>query len=183
MLQGIPLPGKTKPTAREVYRSSIGEKVDWFLPERTREKGKDQPGVLVCPRCHAISLKKRWFLDEDRYQRLRSSPGVHLVICPGCRRIERQEYDGEITLRSPLLLSNKPQAMAMIRHEEDKARQTNPFSRLASVVDRGSELYILTTTTWLAERIGKTFQKAFKGSLEIQRLPGEKFVRVHWNRQ
>jgi NMD protein affecting ribosome stability and mRNA decay len=182
MLHGLPIPGKTRPTARDVYRSEVGEKVDWLFPERTYEKGKDRPGVLVCPRCHAISLKKRWFLDEDRYQQLRSTPGVHLVVCPGCRRIEQQVYDGDVRLRSPLLRSNKPQALAIIRNEEDKARQTNPFSRLASVVDRGDEIDILTTTTWLAEQIGKAFHKSFKGTLEIQRLPEEKFVRVRWER-
>lgn len=182
MLQGLKLPGRTRPTAREVYRSEIGEKVDWLPPERKYEVGKDRPGTLICPRCHAISFEKRWFLDENCYQKLRMTPGVQLVICPGCQRIERQIYDGEVRLCSSLLLQNKPQALAIIQHEEDKARQTNPFSRLAAVVDRGDEIDVLTTTRWLAERIGKAFHKAFKGSLKIQHLPDERFVRVRWKR-
>jgi hypothetical protein len=182
MLQGLRLPGRTRPTAREVYRSEIGERVDWLLPEHKWEKGKDRPGVLICPRCHAISVCKRWFLDEDRYEQLRSTPGVQFVICPGCRRIQYQVYEGVVRLHSPLLLTNKAQAMAIIDHAEDKARQTNPFSRLASVVDSGDTIDILTTTYWLAERIGKEFHKAFKGTLELQRLPDERFVRVRWER-
>ncbi|HUX86285.1 MAG TPA: hypothetical protein VMW65_04730 [Chloroflexota bacterium] len=182
MLQGLKIPGRTRPTAREVYRAEVGEHVDWLPPEKKYEKGKDRPGVLVCPRCHAISLEKRWFLDENRFQQLCATPGVQFVICPGCQRIERQIYDGEVRLCSLLLLHNKPQALAIIRHEEDKARQTNPFSRLAAVVDRGDEIDILTTTRWLAERIGKSFHKAFKGSLKIQHLPDERFVRVRWKR-
>jgi NMD protein affecting ribosome stability and mRNA decay len=182
MLQGLRIPGRTRPTARDVYRSEIGERVDWLLPQHKWEKGKDRPGILICPRCHAISMQKRWFLDEDRYQQLRMTPGVRVVICTGCRRIEHQVYEGVVQLRSPLLLANKSQAMALIHHEEAKARQTNPFSRLASVVDRGDTIDILTTTYWLAERIGKAFHKSFKGSLDLQRLPNERFVRVRWER-
>ena len=152
MLQGLRIPGRTKPRAIDIYRSVIGPKVEWLIPERSSEKGLDLPGVLVCPRCHAISFQKRWLLDEEQYQRLRSSPGTHLVICPGCRRIERQEYEGEVRLRSPLLRPSKQQALAIIRHEEEKARENNPF------------------------------HKSFKGSLELQFLPDEKFVRVRWDR-
>ena len=180
MLQGIPLPGRTRPTAREIYRAEIGEKVDECIPRHRWEKGKDRPGTLICPRCHAISVQKRWFLDEDRFQKLSTAPGVQLVICPGCLRIERQMYDGVVTLRSHLLLRNKAQALAMIRHAEDRARITNPFSRLASVVDHGDEIDILTTTCWLAEQIGKAFHHAFQGQLELQPLSDEKFVRVYW---
>ena len=182
MLEGLPLPGKTKPTAREVYRAQIGRKVDWLTPERSAEPGYDQPGTLICPRCHAISLQKRWFVDESLYQRLRTLPCVRLLVCPGCRRVERQIYEGDVTLRSPLLLANKEQALHLIYHEEDKARQVNPFSRLAAVEDRGSEIAILTTTISRAERIGKAFHRSFKGALSLQYLPGERFVRVRWKR-
>ncbi|MBX6772997.1 MAG: hypothetical protein IRY83_14810 [Chloroflexi bacterium] len=182
MLQGAPVPGRVRPTARDIYRAQIGEKVDWIFPPHKYEKGLDRPGTLVCSRCHAISVQKRWFLDEHRYAELQTRPGVQFVVCPGCLRIERQIYDGEVRLRSPLLRMRRTQALGMIRNAEDQARQTNPFSRLASVVATGEEIYILTTTRWLAERIGKIFHKAFKGDLEIHRLPGERFVRVRWSR-
>jgi hypothetical protein len=182
MLQGLPLPGKTKPTAREVYRAQIGRKVDWLTPGRRAERGYDQPGTLICPRCHAISLQKRWFFDESLYQRLRALPCARFLVCPGCRRVERQIYEGEVILRSPLLLANKEQALHLIQNEEDKARQVNPFSRLAAVDDRGSEITILTTTIPLAERIGKAFHRSFKGALSVQYSPGERFVRIRWKR-
>jgi len=182
MLQGLRIPGKTVPTARDVYREVIGRKVQWLIPQRKYQKGKDRPGVLVCPQCHAISTQKRWFLDEACYERLRNAPGVRLVTCPGCQRVERQIYEGDVRLQSPILLKNKVQALAIIHHEEDKARQTNPISRLASVEDRGDEIVVLTTTRWLGERIGKAFHKAFKGTLDLQHMPYEKFVRVRWRR-
>ena len=182
MLQSIRVPGRVRPTGREVFRAAAGRRLDWFLPDNKYEKGKDQPGILVCPSCHAISVQKRWFLDENRYRELRNAPGVRLVTCPGCQRIERHIYEGDVRLQSPLLLLNKPQALGLIYHEEEKARLTNPISRLASVEDRGDEIVVLTTTRWLAERIGKAFRKTFKGTLDLQRMPYEKFVRVRWCR-
>jgi hypothetical protein len=182
MLQGVRLPGKVKPTARDVFRAEIGRKVDWLTPGRRADARLDQPGVVVCPRCHAISVQKRWFLDEARYQQLKAQPGTHLVVCPGCRRIERQMYDGEVLLSSPLLAANKTMALQLIRNEEERARQVDPLSRLADVDDRGSQIAVLTTTVALAERIGKAFRRSFKGSLRLQYLPGEQFVRVRWKR-
>jgi hypothetical protein len=178
----FPLPGKVKPTWYDAKRTQLGRSEDWLFPDRQAEKGEDQPGLLVCPRCHAISESKRWFVDEARYQQLRARPGVRLVVCPGCLRLERQQYDGEVTLRSPLLATNKDQALHLIYNTEGQARQDNPFSRVASLADGGEEIHVLTITQWLAERIGKEFKKAFHGDLEIQRLPGEKFSRVRWQR-
>lgn len=177
-----PLPGRVKPTWHEASRQQLGRGEDWLFPDKKAEAGEDQPGLLICPRCHAISEIKRWYVDEDRYRELRSRPDAQLVVCPGCLRIERQQYDGEVVLSSPLLADNKEQAMHLICKTEDKARRDNPFSRLASVEDNGEEIRVLTTTQWLAERIGKEFRKAFSGELEIQRLPGEKFSRVRWHR-
>lgn len=182
MLQGLHLPGKTRPRARDVYRAQIGPKVDWLAPKRSTEEQPDQPGTIVCPRCHAISLEKRWFLNESLYERLRALPDTKQVVCPGCRRVEQQIYEGDVILRSELLTANKQQALNLIYHEEDQARQINPFSRLADVEDRGAEIAVLTTTIALAERIGKAFHRSFKGSLGLQYLPGEKFVRVRWKR-
>ena len=182
MLQGIHLPGKTRPTAREVFRAQIGRKVDWLTPRRSAEAGLDQPGVVVCPRCHAISLQKRWFLDECRYQRLKDQPATQLIVCPGCRQIERQIYSGEVLLTSPMLAAHKVEALGLIRNEEDRARQVDPLSRLADVEDRGNQIAVLTTTVALAERLGKAFHRAFKGTLSLQFLPGEQFVRVRWTR-
>ncbi|MBI2938958.1 MAG: hypothetical protein HYY04_00850 [Chloroflexi bacterium] len=182
MLHGLPIPGRIQPTAREVYRAQVGNHLDWRFPMRKYEKGLDRPGILVCPRCHAISEQKRWYIDEARYRELRTVPGVRFITCPGCQRIDRQLYGGEVHLRSPLLAANKEQALGLIYHEEDRARQSNPFARLASVVDRGEELEILTTTPFLAERIGKAFRKTFKGELELEHLPYEKFIRVRWSR-
>lgn len=182
MLQGIPIPGRVIPTAREVYRAEIGEKVEWIPPPHGAGRKRQPEGVLICPRCHAISTHKRWFLNEPLYDQLREEPSTRLVLCPGCRRIERQEYEGEVHLRGPWLRRLRPQAMHLIANVEQQARQANPISRVASVENCADEILIFTTTNTLAERIGRAFHSAFKGQLRFQRLPGQHYSRICWSR-
>ncbi|MBI2953393.1 MAG: hypothetical protein HYY30_03705 [Chloroflexi bacterium] len=183
MPEGIPIPGKTKPTEREVKRAQVGKSQDWRFPEKRFETGKDHPGIIICPRCHAISEKKRWFVDEKRYEELKNAPGVEQVVCPGCRRIEAQVYEGEVSLKSPLLIDRKDEALSLIHHTEQEARLENPIARIASIDVEGDEIHVLTTTKWLAQRIGKEFAKALGGTVSFDNPPNEKFTRVHWVRE
>lgn len=182
MPEGIPIPGKTKPTEREVRRAQVGQSEDWRFPEKKFQKGKDHPGIIICPRCHAISQQKRWIVDEQRYRELQHQPGVEEVVCPGCRRIEERVYEGEVVLKSPLLVDRRDEAVSLIRHTEEEARMENPIARVASMEVRDGEIYVLTTTKWLAQRIGKEFAKALGGAVAIDNLPNEKFARVRWER-
>jgi NMD protein affecting ribosome stability and mRNA decay len=182
MPEGIPIPGKTKPTEREVRRAQLGRSEDWRYPEKKYERGKDHPGTIYCPRCHAISEQKRWFFDESRYQEIRELPTVKQVVCSGCRRIENQIYGGEVFLRSPLLVTRKDEALSLIRNTADTEMRKNPIARIASIEAGDDEIYVLTTTRWLAQRIGKEFAKALGGEVTIDNLPQEKFSRVRWER-
>lgn len=183
MPEGIPIPGKTKPTEREVRRAQLGQSEDWRFPEKRFETGMDHPGIIVCPRCHAISVEKRWFVDERQYQELIGTPGVEPVVCPGCRRIEAHVYEGEVMLKSPLLVDRRDEALSLIYHTAEEARHENPIARVASLEEKEGEIYVLTTTRFLAQRIGKEFQKALGGDLAIDNLLHEKFARVRWTRK
>jgi len=180
MLQGIPIPGRTRPTARQVYRAEVGKKLDWLPPPRETRRG--HPGTIFCPRCHAISTGSRWFQDESLYQSLRATPEAHPVICPGCRGLEAQTYQGAIFLQSPLLQFNREQALDLISNAEARAREHNPTSRILTIEGRGDTLIVYVTTTALAERIGRAFHHSFKGTLRLQWAPGEHFIRVFWTR-
>lgn len=61
-------------------------------------------------------------------------------------------------------------------------RWSNAASKILSITDCEDYIEILTTTEWLAVRIGKEMEKAFKGKLEIKRPTQEQFVQVRWSR-
>ena len=182
MPENLPIPGRVEPTRRRYARTTVGRSEDWRWQRKRFETGEDRPGTIICPRCHAISDSKRWYFDEARYQVLKDRSDVTVMTCPGCDRLDRQIYEGEVHLRSPLLARQKEQALNLIYNQETEAMQENPISRLAAVQDHGEEIAVITTTRFLAERIGKEFRKAFDGKLRIDRLPREKFARVYWER-
>ncbi|MBI4533817.1 MAG: hypothetical protein HY711_07695 [Candidatus Melainabacteria bacterium] len=153
-----------------------------YTDRRFTQKLLLERGTSLCTRCGAISVEKHWYIDEDKLKVLKKDPNVRQVLCPGCERVERHIYDGEVILESDLLLTNKDAAMGLIKHTEGKAWHDNPLSRIASLTENGKRIEILTTTRWLAHRIGKQFYKSFKGALEIKPSHREKFVRVYWSR-
>ncbi len=182
-MQNLPVPGKTKPTEWQVRRAQDGPGEDWRFPEKRYEKGKDRPGTIICPRCHAISVQKRWFVDESLYQQLRHTPGVRWALCPGDRRLKLGYVQGEVILRSPLLLDRHGEALNKIHNTEREAWLENPIARVASIELDGDHIRVLTTTRWLAQRIGKEFAKAFGGHLRIDNLLHEHASRVYWTRE
>lgn len=139
-------------------------------------------GTVVCGRCHAIWNKKRWHLNEEQYRELVGEPTIASVVCPACHQIEWGEYDGVVTLRSPLIPANQAAIEGLIRHTEADIRTDNPLARIASLKATGDTIEILTITPFLAERIGKELQKAYDGELEVKAATCERFVRVTWLR-
>jgi NMD protein affecting ribosome stability and mRNA decay len=142
-----------------------------------------QPGFAICHGCHAIWSHKRWTLDEPRYQALAAESENVVIQCPGCRKIERQEYDGEVTLRSPLILTNEEAIIGLIRNTEKHIREHNPIARIAALTISGDTIHILTISPFLAERIGKELRKAYDGHVTFSQPEREEFIRVKWYRE
>lgn len=179
----LPIPGRVTPTRRDVDRQTLGRSADWRWWRTKLQDPEDVPGVLICPRCHAISDHKQWYYDERHYQELKWDHNAGVMLCPGCSEFDRAMYGGEVRLRSSLLLQNKREALQLIRDTERQAMLENPLARLAAIHDHGEEIVVLTTTPFLARRIGTEFKKAFDGKLRVDKLPQEEFVRVYWERR
>lgn len=182
MPDDLPQHGRRRGTPRAMRRVTVGQSQDWRFPKTAYQAVEDRPGTLVCPRCRAISLQKRWFLDDALYDKLRRDPEAQLVRCPGCERVERGIYEGRVVLRGDWIVDHKDEVINLIKNQESEARQTNPFSRIGVIKDQGNQLELYVTTQWLAVRIGKELRKAHKGELQIDHLPQQKFSLVTWHR-
>lgn len=180
MPEGIPLPGRhAKPTERSIRRAQVGARQDIRLPEREYRDREDEGGTIVCPECHAISTGKRWFFDERLYAELSKQPDTKHKLCPGDKRIAEERYEGEVTLRSPSLLdaSRRAEALSLIRNVTAEAHEDNPLHRVKVLSEGSQELYLVTATAHLAERIGKAFRDLWhaddlhpQGSVRIRLL-------------
>jgi hypothetical protein len=140
-------------------------------------------GHAVCTQCHAIWDKKHWHLDEAEYRRQRDDQSVEKVVCPACVKIEREEFDGHVVLKSPLIPKNEEAIVGLIYNTEQHLREHNPLARIASLTVRGDTIEVLTITPFLAERIGKELRKAYHGELSLKHPTRQDFVHVTWIRE
>ncbi|MHB9024969.1 MAG: BCAM0308 family protein [Armatimonadota bacterium] len=137
-------------------------------------------GPAICERCHAYLETDHWRYGEKRYLELKAQPGIATTLCPGCTRAERRMYEGEVRIRSNWDAISKDDVVHLIHNEEHRERATNPTARVALMMEHDEELYLLTTTEFLAKRIGRELEKAYKGTLRLMHLPRERFTRVVW---
>src|ERR1700735_5441092 len=74
-------------------------------PERHRAKPESlhhmlhaQHGHCYCKQCGAIGFQKRWYIDPVQLKTLQQNKGFRAELCPGCMRVEQQQYEGEVIL-------------------------------------------------------------------------------------
>jgi NMD protein affecting ribosome stability and mRNA decay len=152
--------------------------------DRTRDPYLPRKGALdvgVCPACHAISRKKRWYLNEAEYVSL-ARTGAVLRRCPACRKIADGFPSGVVTLRGGFLRTHRDEILAIVRNEERRARETNPLERIMAIREADGSVEVLTTDEKLAQRIGREIRKAYQGAVSYRWSEDANLVRVNWSR-
>jgi NMD protein affecting ribosome stability and mRNA decay len=152
--------------------------------DRTRDPYLPRKGPLevgVCPDCHAINRKKRWYLDEAKYVFL-ARTGAVLRRCPACRKIADGFPSGVVTLHGGFLRIHRDEILSIVRNEERRACETNPLERIMEIRDADESVEILTTDEKLAQRIGREIRKAYRGTVSYKWSEDVNLLRVNWTR-
>ena len=157
-------------------RKNVDRTGDSYLPR------KGPLDVGVCPDCHAISRKKRWYMDEVEYVSL-ARTGAISRRCPACRKIADGFPSGVVTLRGSFLRVHRGEILTIARNEERRARGTNPLERIMAIRERDGSVEILTTDEKLAQRIGREIRKAYQGTVSYKWSEDANVVRVNWSRE
>ncbi len=147
-------------------------------PDQSHPLFHAKPGHSYCTKCGAICFQKRWYIAPEEEKALRQDKNASQLLCPGCSMIEQELYEGEVILENSSFAPLMGEIVAVIKHTEGRCWHHNPNAKLAGVTEEDGVLHVMTTTKFLAERIGKELHKIFNGKLEIQRT--EQFVRVYW---
>jgi NMD protein affecting ribosome stability and mRNA decay len=154
-----------------------------LYPER--EFKQPDKGPTYCPECHAVHEKKRWFLDQDTYRRM-VKKGVKPEVCEGCAMVSQGLYNGQLEIdwkRLQTDTAQKDQLLALVRHQEAEEREKNPLSRIVSIEEQDGKIEILTTTKFLATRLGHAIDHAYNGLLKIVHSERGTLARVSWQRE
>lgn len=157
----------------------IGHSTERLYEDRKmKQKHRQWAGKAMCERCGAVWMGKHWYVAPvDKKDVIRTE------LCPGCQRVEQQLYEGEVFLKAPEATAENEDMMGLLNHTESRAYLQNPKSRIALIEPIEGGLHIVTTSVWLANRIGKEVANAFKGGqLDLKRSPGENFIIVRWEK-
>jgi NMD protein affecting ribosome stability and mRNA decay len=139
--------------------------------------------AAVCQECRALYQGKRWFFEENLYNKLAGTKKVREVVCPTCRKIKDHYVEGYLTLSGDFLVAHKDKIVQLLEKEAAKVGRRSVDDRIIKVVPEGDgKLVVETTTEKLAQHLGRTIYKAYKGDLSFSWSETHKFVRVYWSR-
>lgn len=140
-------------------------------PYRSDAKGTE----ARCPRCGATFHAGRWTwrLAEGE---VREDP------CPACRRIERNDPAGYITLRGPFFAEHREEILARVHHVARRARDEHPLERIVSATDVADGVLVTTTDAHLVRAIAVAVHDAYQGDLDMSFGPNDSHTRAVWTR-
>lgn len=138
--------------------------------------------MKICPSCYAVCINRKWAFDEEAREKAMKGNGWEKHLCPGCERVARGQVDGVVYLRGDFLSQHKDEVKNLIRSVAQKKLKKNIAARIYHIEEKKDEIVIETTDRVLAERLGKEFEKAYSGHLDIQWQHHADFARVYWTR-
>ncbi len=138
--------------------------------------------AAACEDCHALYQGKRWFFDEKLFDKLAGAGKVRQVVCPTCRKVKDHYVEGYLTLSGDFLVQHQDEIVTLLEKEAARVGKRSFDDRIIQIAPESGKLVVETTTEKLAQHLGRTIYKAYKGDLSFQWSEPSKFVRVYWSR-
>lgn len=151
-------------------------RLDPFFPQGTLKE------PALCMTCKTVYRNNHWQLDPEQYEQLKTSSATHWISCPACQKIAAGYPEGIVTLRGSYLWQHESEIRQILKNEERRAREKNPFERIIRRLREGDKLVIETTERKLAERLGRVLHKSHQGTLDISWSGDPDVCRVTWER-
>lgn len=148
----------------EIFRKKSAIK----LPQRSRsaeneEYVRERKGVLVCKRCKNVRFRKAWHergSNPKEELRLAQKRGVYWTLCPSCRMILDNLYEGEIIVEG-LLKELAPEFLNLVKAFGKRALERDPQHRIIEAVKTKRGYRITTTENQLAVKLAKKIKDVF----------------------
>jgi NMD protein affecting ribosome stability and mRNA decay len=158
--------------------------------KRGRERTSSDPYLsegsmkepAICRSCHAVYIHKRWQIDPASSATMISRPDIHMTVCPACQKTAENYPEGILTLRGDYFQAHEKEIRNILENEEKRVYAKNPLSRIMGMTQKNGQVVIETTDAKLAERLGRTLQKAHSGELQIDWSGDPVICRATWER-
>ena len=156
------------------------KRVDYDGGTHRPPRGAKEP--LVCTRCGAVYVKRRWVIGSDpRAIALREEAGR--TTCPACAMVQKKQVGGYLRLEGAFVSAHLSELRHLIDNEAARAAEDNPLGRIVFWdISTNGVVTIATTTEHLVERLGHAVHRAFDGTIDYGFSHGDKFARATWRR-
>jgi NMD protein affecting ribosome stability and mRNA decay len=162
--------------------------------------------ALVCEVCGYIYTNRRWITpsvfkvkqkptsidfstrqwvaaEKQKSREALSSHAAETVVCPSCQRQREGVPSGFLHLDGVFLTHHREEIERLLNNEAERVAEDNPVARIMKWgQDEKGRLMLTTTTEHLAQRLGRSLQKAFKGKVRYDFSHENKLAHVYWSR-
>lgn len=157
------------------YKKKEGDvERDSYLPRQSPKE------IIQCRGCGAFYHRRRWTLTAPHG--FNNPEPKHPIYCPACRKIRDGSPGGELQLRG-VAAEERGEIVRILWNEEGRAREKNPLERIMRLQEAKGDWAVETTTEKLAQRLGRSVQKARGGKIAYKWGHNNKFVRVCWEKE
>ncbi|MDD4358568.1 MAG: hypothetical protein PHY30_01995 [Candidatus Pacebacteria bacterium] len=144
------------------------------------EFGKSKKGIVACTKCNSISWKGSWWHESDIKPKIKKDKHKEFGLCPACKMIENNEYEGEIVIEN-VYPNIRTDLINSIKNEGEDGFKKDPEDRVISIEkdDHNSKINVFTTENQLALKIGRKIKKSFNGTMKVIYSKKESVARIH----
>ena len=139
---------------------------------------KKYPEPTQCPRCGLVYRNGRWQREEEPSD----VHDGHSSQCPACRREVDGLPAGLLYLSGAYLDQHRDEILNIVANQSLAAAAQRPLQRIMWIKQQSEDTEIATTSSHLAQRIGKAIEDACKGTQTIKHAHDAQLIRVYWER-
>lgn len=131
------------------------------------------PDPAACPDCGAVYQHGSW--------RWMPPPSdASSLQCPACRRSQHKLAAGYVAIEGEFAHEQRMRIQRLVKSLAARQRSRHPLQRIMEIEELPDGLLISTTDVDLAQAIGETLHRVYKGNLEFHYNDEEYSLRVRW---
>ncbi|MDD2909734.1 MAG: NMD3-related protein [Candidatus Pacebacteria bacterium] len=143
------------------------------------EFGKSKKGIIICKKCNAMLWQGSWHHESEIKKNIKKNKYNGFSICPACKMIEDNMYEGELIIRN-VNPEIKKYIINAIKNKGKKGFKNDSQDRVISVNDdHDGKMNIFTTENQLALKIARKIKKSFNGTMKVIYSKKESVIRIY----